>query len=181
MFPPCLLFGLGLLSLDGWGQMFPKWPPPGCSHWLFLRHLPLMSLPHNEPQLPHFPRRSSKHHRQVWPRVLWSLCYSLGPSAHESLCIPFKHGVSISPSLVQLLWTNTTGPQCQILQGILLPVPDPQVWEPDMGLRILIPLGEILQYSYFPVYGLPTWQVWLLTSHNHPFYHLNVVSYCLFM
>jgi len=26
--PPGLLFGLGLLSADGWGQSFPKWPPP---------------------------------------------------------------------------------------------------------------------------------------------------------
>ena len=26
--PPGLLFGLGLLSTVGWGQIFPKWPPP---------------------------------------------------------------------------------------------------------------------------------------------------------
>ena len=26
--PPGLLFGLGLLTADGWGQVFPKWPPP---------------------------------------------------------------------------------------------------------------------------------------------------------
>jgi len=26
--PPGLLFGLGLLSTDGWGQIVPKWPPP---------------------------------------------------------------------------------------------------------------------------------------------------------
>ena len=26
--PPGLLFGLGLLSTDGWGHIFPKWPPP---------------------------------------------------------------------------------------------------------------------------------------------------------
>ena len=28
MIPPGLLFALGLLSIDGWGQIFPKWPPP---------------------------------------------------------------------------------------------------------------------------------------------------------
>ena len=28
MTPPGLLFALGLLSTDGWGQIFPKWPPP---------------------------------------------------------------------------------------------------------------------------------------------------------
>ena len=26
--PPGLLFGLGLLSAGGWGQIVPKWPPP---------------------------------------------------------------------------------------------------------------------------------------------------------
>ena len=28
LIPQGLLFGLGLLSTDGWGQIFPKWPPP---------------------------------------------------------------------------------------------------------------------------------------------------------
>ena len=26
--PPGLLFALGLLWADGWGLIFPKWPPP---------------------------------------------------------------------------------------------------------------------------------------------------------
>jgi len=25
---PTMLFGLGVLSADGWGHVFPKWPPP---------------------------------------------------------------------------------------------------------------------------------------------------------
>ena len=28
MIPPGLLFSLGLLSADGWGHIFQKWPPP---------------------------------------------------------------------------------------------------------------------------------------------------------
>ena len=28
MIPPGLLFALGLPSTDGWGWIFPKWPPP---------------------------------------------------------------------------------------------------------------------------------------------------------
>ena len=44
-----------------------------------------------------FPRRSSKIFRQVCPRFLWSLCFALGPSAHESLCAPFKSAASVSP------------------------------------------------------------------------------------
>ena len=30
----------------------------------------------------------------------------------------------------------------------------------DVGLRILTPVSEFLWYSYFPVCGLPTWEVW---------------------
>jgi len=30
VFAPCL-FALGLLSPDGWGQIFPKWQPLGSS------------------------------------------------------------------------------------------------------------------------------------------------------
>ena len=39
-------------------------------------------------------------------------------------------------------------------------MPDPQVGEPDMGLRTLTPVGELLQYNYSPVCGSPTWRVW---------------------
>ena len=44
---------------------------------------------------------------------------------------------SLSPSPVELLHTSPTGLQCQMFQGLFFPVPDPQVWEPDMGLRTL--------------------------------------------
>ena len=36
-------------------------------------------------------------------------CFALGPSARESLCAPFKDGVSVSPSPVELLHTGPTG------------------------------------------------------------------------
>ena len=36
------------------------------------------------------------------------------------------------------------------------PNQDPHTWEPDMGSQTLIPVGEPLQYSCFPVCGLPT-------------------------
>ena len=52
-------------------------------------------------------------------------CFALGPSARESLCAPFKNGVSISPSPVELLRTSPAGLQCQMLQGLFLPVLDP--------------------------------------------------------
>ena len=104
---------------DGWGQIFPKWPPP--------EEHTLMNIPKSfasnilSPQqarvTPCFPRRSSKNCSQVPPRFLWSLCFALGPSACESLCVPFKNVVSISPSPVELLCTSPTGLQCQMLWG----------------------------------------------------------------
>ncbi len=63
---------------------------------------------------------------------------------HVSLYVPFKNGVSVSPSPVELLCTSSTGLQCQMLQGLFLPVPDPYTWEFDVGLRTLTPVGESL-------------------------------------
>ena len=109
---------------------------------------------------PCFPRRSSKNLKQVCPRFLWSLCFAPGPCAHESLYALFKSRLSVSPSPMELLHTSPAGPQGQVLCGLLLPMPDPQAWEPNMGLRTLPPLGESLRYSYFTVGGLPAWRVW---------------------
>ena len=161
--PPGLLFGLGLLSTDGWGHIFPKWPPPEKGT---LRNIP-KSFAYNvlPPQQatfsPCFPRRSSKNCSQVWPRFLWRLCFALGPSAHESLCALFKNEISVSPSPMELLHTSPTGLQCQMFCVLFLPVPDPQAWGPDVGLRTLTPIGESLWYSYFPVCGFPTQWVWI--------------------
>ena len=53
MIPPGLLFALGLLSDDGWGQIFSKWPPP--------EKRMLMNIPESfassvlPPQEPHSP------------------------------------------------------------------------------------------------------------------------------
>ena len=59
----------------------------------------------------------------------------------------FMNGVSISPSPVELLRTSPTGLQCQMLQGLFLPVPDPHMGEFDVGLRTLTPGGESLWTS----------------------------------
>ena len=68
----------------------------------------------------------------------------LGAGARESLCVPFKNGVSISPSPVELLRTSPISLQCQMLQGLFLPVLDPHTWEFDVGLKTLTPIGESL-------------------------------------
>ena len=131
---------------DGWGQIFPKWPPPEKGTATeYSRELcfqcPSLTTSHIHPC---FPRMSSKNCSQVRPRFLWRPRSALGPSAHESPCAPFKNGVSISPSPMELLCTSPTGLQCQMLQGLFLPVPDPHTWEFDVGLRTLTPVGESL-------------------------------------
>ena len=55
-----------------------------------------------------------------------------------------KNGVSFSPSPMELLFPCPTVFQCQLLQGLFLPMPGPQVWQLDMGLRTLTPVGESL-------------------------------------
>ena len=77
----------------------------------------------------------------------------MGPSAHETLCAPSKCRVPVSPSPVGLLHSNLTALQSQMPWGLLLPVPDLQAGEPNMELRTLTPVGETLQYNYFPICG----------------------------
>ena len=40
-----------------------------------------------------------------------------------------------------------------MLWGLLLPMPDPQVWELDVGLRTLTPVGESLDTVTFQSVG----------------------------
>ena len=98
--------------------------------------------------------------------------------SHMRLCAPSESGASTSPSPVEVLLSNPTCPQSQTLWGLRLPLPDTLAVKPDMGLRILTPVGELLWYDYFPVCGLPTWWVWDLTlSRLHPSYRLIVASF----
>ena len=72
------------------------------------------------------------------------------------LYVPFKSEVSISPSPVGLLPLSSAGLQSQLFWGLVFLVPEPQAGEADMGLRILTPIREPLQYNYSPVCGFPT-------------------------
>jgi len=132
---------------------------------------------------PWFPRRSSKNCSQVWSRCLWRLSFALGPSARESLCAPFKNGVSVSPSPVELLRTSPTGLRCQMLWGSFSPCQIPIHGEFDVGLRTLTPVGASLWTSYFSV-GLVCGAshpggMGLLISGNRPSYLLMWPLLCL--
>ena len=162
VFPPRLLFGPGLLRANWCGEIFSKMATPEENMLVIISQTFASNVPASQrTTVTHcFPRTSFKNLRQIWPRFLQSLCFFLGCSACERLCEPFKNGVSISCGPMELLWTSPTGPQCQMIWGLLLPRPNPQVWDLHMGLRNLTLVGEPLQYIYFPVCGLPTWWVW---------------------
>ena len=77
----------------------------------------------------------------------------LGISACETLCVLFKSRVSVSPSPVEFPYLSPIGLQSWMLCGLLLLMPDTQAGETDMWPRTLTPLGDLLQYNYFPVCG----------------------------
>ena len=58
-----------------------------------------------------------------------------------------------------------------MLWGLVFLVPELQAAEPDMGLRTLTPVEELLQYNYPLICGLPTWGVWdMIILRVHPSY-----------
>ena len=75
------------------------------------------------------------------------------------LCVPSESRVSVSPSPVEVLQSNSTRLQCLILWEFLLPLPDPQVGKPDVRLRTFTPVGGFLWYNCSPVYESPTQQL----------------------
>ena len=89
------------------------------------------------------------------------------------LCIPSKSGFSVSLSPLEVLQSNLTSLQSQILWGLFLPLLDPQAGKPEVGLRTFAPVRELLLYNCFPLCGLPTWRVLdLILLQLRPSYHL---------
>ena len=115
------------LQAGGWGQVLvPKCQPlgeltPMNIPWGLYHQCP---CPHSEPQMTLPTQETSKTHRWVWPRLLWSLCFALGSSACETLCVPSKIGVSVYPSPVELLYSSPAVLQSQKLWRPLPPVPN---------------------------------------------------------
>ena len=106
-----------------------------------------------------------------------SLLLPLGPELHTTLCVPSKSGVTVSPSPVKVLQSNPTNLQSLILWEFLLPLPDPQVLKPDMGLRTFTQVGGLLWYKCSPVCESPTQQLWdMILLCLRPSYHLIVAS-----
>ena len=97
-----------------------------------------MSFPHNKPRSPLFSQDVLQELHSVLTRFLWRLCFALGLGARESLCAPFKSGVSFSPSPVESLHTCPTGLQCQMLWGSFsqcqIPACEDLMWGSELSL-----------------------------------------------
>ena len=132
--------------------------------------LPPVSCPHSEPQPtsafagdpPRLISRSDPDSYGI-PALPWD-------PVHIKPCVFPSRVESASPNPVVLLCWSPTGLQCHMFQGLLLPMPGPQAWEPDVGFGTLTPVEEPLGYSYFPFCGLPTLWVWDCLYHRstHP-------------
>ena len=91
--PPASLSGLGLLSAVLWGQSFQKWQSLEENRLMNIPETFASNvLPNEPPSLPLFPGDPLRTAVNLQPRLLWSLCFALGPSKHESLHAPFKNG-----------------------------------------------------------------------------------------
>lgn len=178
VFSPCWLFGLRCPSTEacrllGGGRSqchlreLSWWVFPGFSTTSVLA--PTVS----HSQLPP-PQETLKTHRCLF-QLLWSHCFVLGSSAHETLCAPSRDWSFLqsfgAPALMPP-WSSKP-------KALGAPPPDagPQVGESDVRLRTLIPVGEPLWYNCFPVCGLPTWGRWdLMISLGYSYISFIVVS-----
>ena len=131
---------------DGWGHIFPKWPPPEKHRLMnIFKSIASKVLPPKQatstPVFPGCPPRTSDRSD---PDSYGDLALPWN-SVHVKVCVRLlRMGVSISPSPMELLHASPTGLQCQMLWGLFLPVPDPHMWEFDVGLRTLTPVGKSL-------------------------------------
>ena len=67
--------------------------------------------------------------------------------------MPFKIGVSVSPSPVEVLKSNPTGLQGEIPWEFPVHLSDPQAGKPEVGVRTFTTMGELLWYYCSPVCG----------------------------
>ena len=106
--------------------------------------------------LGHSPRPECKSGSSLYQITSFAFC----PNVHETLCVPFKSKVSIFPSPGGFLQLSSADPQSQMPWGLVFPVSDRWAGDPDMGLRTVTPVRELLQCNCSSVYGSPTWVVW---------------------
>ena len=88
----------------------------------------------------------------VWaPKRPWLIFLGLG--VHRTWHTASESRVSVVPSPVGSLGSNTTGFQHHVLWGLLLLLPDPQAGESDMGLRTFSMVGKFCGITVFQFVG----------------------------
>ena len=93
---------------------------------------------------------------------------------HTSFCL-CPPWVFVSPSPVEVMWSNPTCLQSQTPWRFPVPLLDNQVGSSDAGPRTSSTVGELLWYYCSPVCGSSTRQVWnLILTWLRPSYHLIV-------
>ena len=180
-FPPCWLFGLrwpgtGAYRLFG-GANGRLWEG-SCQGALPRTSAASVLVPavsHSYPP----PLQETLHHWQIGlvQSPMASLLLPLGPNVHTTLCVPSKSGVSVSPRPVEVLQSNSASLQSLILWEFLLPLLDPQVGKPDVGLRTFTPVGRLLWHNCSPVCDSSTQRLWdLILLWLCPSYRLIAAS-----
>ena len=89
---------------------------------------------------------------------------------------------SVSPSPVEVLWSNFGVLQSQIPCRFPVPLPDPQTEKSDVRPRTFATVGELLWYDHFPVCVLHTsrYGIWFYGDCAPPIVSLWLV-FCLWM
>ena len=158
VFPPIWLLGLSNPALEPSGCLVGLMVASGRAHtvstsqkWCCQCLCPL-----SEPQLP----PTSAGDLPILAGRSGTAFSPLDPDVCRTLCVPFKSGVSVSPSPVEVLQSNPSGLQSQIIWVPLLLLQDPEAGKPDLGLKTFTLVGDLLWYNCFPVCGSPTWCVW---------------------
>ena len=107
-----------------WGIKIPHyiWTFPGASATSILD--PSLHEPQPIPT-------SRETHRSVWPRLLQNHCFTLGPSAHKTLCMPSKNGVFLFPSQERLV--APVHKACWLSKSNALGAPPPSDRPPGWG------------------------------------------------
>lgn len=159
VFLSCWLLAWALSALKRWVE-----PGVGVKMALFNRthasvhsQIPPPPVPssHSEPQPSPTSSGDSKTAGRSGPGSHEVTAFSVSWCAQELVCTlqgwsfcfpPFYGAPAIKPCR----------PQSQVLWSLILQKPDPKAGDPDMGLRTLSPVGELLQYNYFPVCGSST-------------------------
>ena len=131
--PRRLLFALGLLSTDGWGQIFPKGTHADeyYEELCFQYPSPITSHIH-----PCFPSRTSKTAVRFDPDSNGYFAFPWDP-VHMKVCMHLlEWGLHFSQThgapMHKPQW-----PSVPDALGLFLPVPDIHMWKFDVGLRTL--------------------------------------------